>query len=39
MFFGIAGVLFELLTLDFFGDFEGKQLVGVPFDAIFEIAE
>jgi len=39
LFFGVAGVLFEQLALDFLGDFEGEEFVGMFFGTIFEIAE
>ena len=38
-FFGFACFLFDLLHLNFFGNFEREQFVGVPFDTVLEIAE
>ena len=39
LFFGFACLLFDLLHLNFFGNFEREQFVGVPFDAVLEITE
>ena len=36
---GVPSVLFEQLPLDFLGDFEREEFVGMPFDTILEIVE